>query len=246
MRGLLTASILLLASRGPVAANVLGGGLADVDCTVGFEDVTATNGTSGVVCTDGDPTCDTDAVAEGTCRFAVRVCARLAEDGCTPRDVSTIKVAGLSLDVPVAASGMRCGAVDTIVVPTGTTAGATLLAREGPDLKDVDYLNLCCRTMVAPFDAVRCALAIDPAVAGCAEPVPSKFVAALLKARALVDQAAADAVFATPAVKHAAKALRRMKTIARKLAKSNQCGDALGLLTTHAQQMLRAAHPSPT
>jgi hypothetical protein len=240
MRHLVVVFLVLVAAR-PLRAAVLGGGLVDTDCTVGFEGLSPTDGASGVVCTDGDPSCDADGVVDGTCRFDLRVCTRLASSDCDPRPISSISISGLALDAPRAGGGPRCAATDAIVVPAGTAAGATMLARESSDLKDVDYLNLCCRTSPAPYDAARCALAISADIAGCPRPVPEKFDKLLAKARDEVARAAADPARAKSHSKGAARALRHMKSIARKLAKSDQCGDALGLVVTHAQQTLHAA-----
>jgi hypothetical protein len=232
--------ILLVASR--TSAVVLGGGLPDTDCTVGFEGVTATDGASGVVCTDGDPTCDNDATADGSCRFEIRVCTRLGESGCTPRDVTSIAIAGLPFDRPTLSGGTACGTPDTFAVPAGSAVGATLIARDGDALKDVDYLNVCCRSTVAPFDAATCALDVDPAsVAGCGHALPRAFETALEKARSLVAQAAADPTVARASAKRGVRALRHMRTIARKVAASDPCGDALALVATHAITVLRAA-----
>src|SRR5215470_7450306 len=118
---------LALATR--ASGVVLGGGLADTDCTVGFEGVDATDGASGVVCIDGDPACDADATADGTCRFEIRVCTRLGEAGCSPRDITALAIAGEPFDRPALSGGTACGAPDSIAVPVGTAVGATLIAR---------------------------------------------------------------------------------------------------------------------
>jgi hypothetical protein len=241
MRWLSVAALLLVAVGAPVRASVLGGGLVDTDCTVAFEGVTATDGESGVVCTDGDPTCDADATADGSCRFTVRVCTRLVANGCTPRDVSSIVVAGLALEPPVPEADPTCGASEAITVAIGGAVGATILARAGAALKDVDYLNLCCEAAAVPLGAVRCALAVDPAVAGCTRAVPAGFTSALEKARTLVDLAASDPARAKPALRRASKRLSRMRAIARRFTTSDPCGNALGLMASHAQTILRAA-----
>jgi len=233
--------LLILATASRAGAVVLGGGLADTDCTVGFDGVSATDGESGVVCTDGDPTCDADAVANGSCLFEVSVCTRLAAAGCAPRDISSIAVAGLPLEQPALSGSSTCGASNSIAVPVGSAVGATLIARDGSALKDVDYLNVCCRSAAAPFDAAGCALAVEPSVAGCARTVSPGFVTALAKAREMVAQAAADPSAAKPSAKRALRALRRMRSVARRMAKSDPCGAALGLVATHAITALRAA-----
>jgi hypothetical protein len=242
MRRLAIATLIMLAARSPVAAVVLGGGLTDADCTIGFDGVSATDGASEVVCSDGDPACDADGTVDGSCQFVVRACVRLASTECTPRDISSVAVAGLPLDPPpVGGSGRRCGAPDTVTIAVGDAAGATMIARSGTELKDVDYLALCCQAGATPFGAVQCALALDPSIAGCDESIPLRFTATLEKARALVDEAASGATTARAAAKHAARALRRLRAIARQIARSHVCGDALGLWLGEAQGRLRAA-----
>jgi hypothetical protein len=236
--------VLLLVST-TAHAVVLGGGLADTDCTVGFDGVDATDGASGVVCTDGDPTCDTDGVADGTCRFAIRLCTRLPAPGCTPRDVTSIAVAGLALDRPALGGGAACGTPDALAVPVDTAVGATLIARDGDSLKDVDYLNVCCRSTPQPFDAATCALRPAPSIAGCGATVPRAFVRALAKARLLLAQAAAHPAIAKPTARRALRKLGRMRDVARKLAASDACGDALALVASHAIGVLRAALRAP-
>ena len=73
---------LLLATVRTGRAEVLGGGLVRTDCRTVFRGVTATNVNSGVVCSDGDPECDRDGVADGTCHFDVRLCTGNSGDGC--------------------------------------------------------------------------------------------------------------------------------------------------------------------
>jgi hypothetical protein len=241
MRSVLaTAIVVALSAR--ARANVLGGGLADTDCTVGFAGVTATAGDSIVACTDGDPTCDRDGTANGSCAFSVRICKRLASNDCTPRDVTSLALAGVTLDAPRGANA--CGTVDTFTVPVGSAVGATMIARDGDSVVDVDYLNLCCEDASTPFGPVRCALAVDPSVAACSRPVPVGFMHALARARTLVEQASTDPAHAKAAARHAAKALRRMHAIAHHLGKTNPCGFALGLVATEAQGVLQHARQS--
>jgi hypothetical protein len=239
MRRLAIVALLAIAARSPVAAVVLGGGLSDTDCTIGFDGVSATDGASEVVCGDGDPACDADGAVDGSCRFVVRACARLASAGCTPRDISSVSVSGLPLDPPpVGGSERQCGSPDTITVAMGTAVGVTMIARNGTELKDVDYLALCCQVAASPLGAVRCALGLDPSIAGCHRPIPPHFTATLEKARTLVARAANDPTAARAAMKHAARALRRLRMIARKIARSDTCGDALGLWVSETQGQL--------
>lgn len=220
----------------PARAVVLGGGLANADCRIAFADVDATAGASGVVCTDGDPACDRDGVADGQCRFAVRLCTGLASPGCDPATLTGLTVAGLALpEPPLPSEDGACGGAADVVVPVGTASGATLLARGGGELRDVDYLNLCCRAGAGLFDAAHCALAVDPAVSGCA--VPRRVRAQLAAAERLV----AGAAPSKREVRRAGRKLRAVQRQARRLARRDACGNALGLVAGHADETLGAA-----
>jgi len=233
-----------------VDAFVLGGGSADKDCRVAFGGVEATDGDSGVLCTDGDPACDADGVADGSCRFAPSLCIGVPVEGCTPIVIESIELTGLSLVPPELPSQPgACGAPLDVAVPVGSAAGVTVVARSGGALRDIDYLNLCCRTGAAPFDAARCALAIDPAIAGCTRPLPAAAVKKFGRARAAILRAAADPRRAKREVRRANRSLDAVRRIARRLADTDACGDALGLVVSHAVTTitadLRAAVPSP-
>jgi len=232
--------MLLLTTSAPLRAFVLGGGAADKDCRVAFGGVDLTDGLSGVVCTDGDPACDRDGAADGTCRFAVNLCAGVDVPGCTPGSVSTLDVTGLPLaPPPLPSTPGACGTVSDVVVPDGAAVAATAVARTFGALKDVDYLNLCCRAAPAPFDAARCALAIDPRVAGCVHGVPHAIVAKFTHARRLVDEAATNPAHARRDVRKAEHALNAVRGLARRLAKKDVCGDTLGLIASHALATLQ-------
>src|SRR5262245_11643763 len=100
MRAVAVAIVLLLATAHGGRAEVQGGGLAETDCRMVFRGVMATNDGSGVVCTDGDPTCDADGVADGTCSFAVRLCTGTPTSTCDTVPLSSASVAGLDLVPP--------------------------------------------------------------------------------------------------------------------------------------------------
>ena len=230
-------------------AFVLGGGNADKDCRVAFDGVDATDGESGVVCTDGDPACDMDGIADGSCRFMPSLCTGVPVEGCTPIVIESIDVAGLRLAPPALPSRAgACGPTSDVAVPVGGAVGVTAIARSGGALRDVDYLNLCCRAGAAPFDAARCALAVDPKIAGCAGPLPAAAVRKFARARAAILRAAADPSHAKREVRRANRALDRVRRIARRLADTDACGDALGLIVSHAVATIeagfRAAVPS--
>src|SRR5262249_7683307 len=170
MRAVAVAIVLLLATAHGGRAEVQGGGLTDTDCRMVFRGVTATNERSGVVCTDGDPTCDADGVADGTCSFGVRLCTGTSSSSCDTTPLSSANTAGLHLQPPhlPPASDGTCGPTLSVTVPEGSTASATVLALDGSSLRDVDYLNLCCIAGdPTPLDAARCAVGISLRASGC-------------------------------------------------------------------------------
>ncbi len=226
----------LVAFAARAHATVLGGGLPDTDCTVGFGGVTATAGDSIVMCADGDPACDADGAVNGSCRFQVRICTHLPDPECTPRDVTSLAVAGISLDTP--GGGRTCGAFSTADVPLGSAVGETLIASGDSGVVDVDYLNLCCTSAATTAAAVACAVEIDPSVAGCGR-LSVAFTNELAKVRTLVDQATADPDHALADARHAARVLGRMHSYARRLGKNDVCGFSLGLVMSEAQNVLQ-------
>jgi len=204
-----------------------------------FGGVDATDGESGVVCTDGDPACDADAVADGSCRFTVSLCTGVPEEGCVPVTLASITTAGLPLALPpLPSTADTCGPGSTITVPVGTAIGVTAIARSGDELRDVDYLNLCCRAAAAPFDASRCALAIDPVIAGCSGRLPTA-VRRFDRARAAMAQAVAHPE-RRRYLRRARRALEHVRHAAVRLARTDDCGDVLGLLADHALAMIDA------
>jgi hypothetical protein len=228
------AAVLAAALAAPAAAFVPGGGLADTDCRVAFGDVDATAGASGVVCTDGDPACDADGTADGVCRFAPAICVGIPAPGCTPTEIDAIAVAGTALaPPPLPAPAGTCGPPAAVDLPAGTAAATTLVAGARGDVRDVDYLNLCCRTQPGALDATRCALAADLAASGC-DTVPRAARRTWSRARALVDEAAASPDRAPALLRRAARRLRHVRAVARRLAKRDRCGFALGLMASHA------------
>lgn len=95
-RAALAAMISCVAGAATVQATVVGGGGSKTkDCLVVFD--AAVNLPSGkprhVRCTDGDPTCDSDGVADGVCSFALSVCANSTFDAnCSLAGVDSIVV----------------------------------------------------------------------------------------------------------------------------------------------------------
>src|SRR4029079_12476159 len=102
----LTRALLLLGAilAGPALAAcpgecpIPGGGSRRTDCLVEFDGVEpARSGGTAVRCTDGDPACDTDGVANGTCRFRGAACVHNADPRlpkCTPSDLASFTVRG--------------------------------------------------------------------------------------------------------------------------------------------------------
>lgn len=131
-----------LAVPGPIRADAgpfvrfRGGGPATTDCMLVTE-VAGATGVRAPHCTDGDPACDDDGVADGVCRFRVRVCLDAVDDsmprchadvvtGATVTSKATTAVAPLkaavaSLPSPVIAD--TCTA--PIVVPVARRARAS-------------------------------------------------------------------------------------------------------------------------
>ena len=241
MRPVIVAA-LLLALVQVSWAEVLGGGLANTDCRLVFRGVSATNANSGVVCTDGDPSCDADGVADGACHFAVRLCTGTATSGCDTATFSSISVAGLHVPPPhVPAPDGTCGPTTDLEVPVGMPSGTTVLGRDGNELRDVDYLQLCCVSGEAtPLDAARCALAVDPKVGGCSRRIPAGIRLPFNRARELVKAFAADPRRPRP-LKDALGRLAAAHSAAKRLAKHDQCGDALGLVVSYTQGVVGAA-----
>lgn len=227
---------------GPVSASaiVLGGGTVDRDCRVAWEGVDATHGASQTTCVDG-AACDADGMADGVCRFEVRLCVGVEQAGCTGVRLDRIDLAGLTVVPPaLPAPDGTCGETTTVAVPVGSVAAGTLLAWGGGDLRDVDYLNVCCVAADDPLAAATCAVAVDPIVSGCTE-VPRRAERAFEAARDRVDLARDDPARARRLLRKAARKAARARGVGRALAKRDPCGNALGLVATHARDTLRAA-----
>jgi hypothetical protein len=93
-----------------------GTGSVASECYVAFEGI----GTGRPDCTDGDPACDADGAENGSCSFALRVCAAQALAGCQAATVTSLKVSPAKLAIPlptVPASTPACGAPAQVVVP---------------------------------------------------------------------------------------------------------------------------------
>jgi hypothetical protein len=237
MRALAIGALLVVASS--ARAFVLGGGNADKDCRVGYGGVDATNGASGVICTDGDPTCDVDGVADGTCTFTVSLCIGIPEEGCDAVEIDSIDIAGVALArPPLPSDGPSCGAKSIVGVAVGTAQGTTAVASSAGELRDVDYLNLCCRTAAAPLDSARCAVAVEPAIAGCGRALPAIVARRFATARAALAHAVVNPERAHADVRRARRAMSHVRRTGQRLGRNNQCGDTLALIASHALDIL--------
>ena len=230
----------LVAAGAPARALVLGGGQPSTDCRVAFGGVEPTHDASGVVCVDGDPTCDRDGTPDGVCRFDVGLCVNVGAEVCDPAVVDRIESGGAGLprpDLPAAAG--TCGPATMLAVPIGAPSATALLAYGGGGLRDVDYLNLCCVVALDATAAARCALAIDPTVTGC-ERLPRRLRTAFARARALVEGDLAGSP-SRRRLRRASRLLRRVHTVGKAIARSDDCGFAVQLLATYTRDRIRAA-----
>ena len=83
------------------AAAVLGTGIVVAapenpanDCLVGLQNADSVTITTDQTCSDGDPTCDADGAADGTCTFHIRGCVNLpGVSGCELRPIKKVKFA---------------------------------------------------------------------------------------------------------------------------------------------------------
>jgi len=80
------------------ACSAPGAGSLATDCMVEYDGVTLNNPPTrprGVLCTDGDPTCDLDASPNGVCNFSVTACLNNPDPrfpACTGLDVQSVTV----------------------------------------------------------------------------------------------------------------------------------------------------------
>ena len=226
----------------PSRAVVLGGGATDKDCRVAYEGVDATAGASGVVCVDGDA-CDGDAAVNGSCLFAPSLCVGVPLEDCNPVALDRLEQGGAGLAAPAlpAADG-ACGEPASIAVPADTAVANTVRAYLGQEVREVDYLNLCCVSAVGPFDAAACAMAADLAASGCPS-VPARAVRKLEKARERITQAEAAPDAARKPLRKAAKLAGKVRATGQKVSRRSDCGFSLGLMGNHAQAVTLEAVP---
>src|SRR5688572_25298741 len=166
----------------PAASAFFAGGGKDAakgnDCLVGYDsffdagDVTLQKKKQIVTCTDCDPACDIDGVAEpnGSCTIDIGVCINQSGvDGCTPGStLSKVKAKGKikgvkgsagKILIPVPLEGSACGAHVDAVIPINEKKGQgsaklnlngkVKKSSAGPGRKDVDKLTLVCQPLPA-------------------------------------------------------------------------------------------------
>jgi len=112
------------------------------------------------------------------------------------------------------------------------------LPRDAGEIRDVDYLNLCCVAAPGTADKAACAVDVDLAAAGCKR-VPARVKQPFLKARRAIDRVA-DGAGASRLVKQARRALDHARDVAQRFAQRDPCGNALGLIARHAANVLPA------
>jgi hypothetical protein len=100
-------------------ADFAGGKSAKSDCYIVYKGITVTSGKNKVECTDGDPACDTDGQAQGTCSFGITACFNDPNvAGCTPSNVTAVVVNGATIATPaVPTSENVCGDESIVAVP---------------------------------------------------------------------------------------------------------------------------------
>ena len=127
-----------------------GTGSAESECYVTFEGIA----TGRLDCTDGDPACDGDGAANGTCGFSFRVCVAQALAGCQAATVTSLKAIPTKLAIPlpvVPASSPTCGAPAPVVVPLrrngrrpGRGSVAFVAKSDGKPKRERDALRFRC------------------------------------------------------------------------------------------------------
>ena len=136
-RAALAAAIVLLPVAAPAQTGpfmrFLGGGPPKADCML-VTDVAGVPRGRVARCTDGDPTCDGDGRADGTCLFAVRVCLD-ATDSDAPRCHAEVMTSAQAWSPAPAFAGL-VAALEGLPMPVATpdTCTATVgvpLARHG-------------------------------------------------------------------------------------------------------------------
>jgi hypothetical protein len=171
---MIAAATLTITFAGAVEARVPGGGSKKTDCYAEFDGITPKRGTR-VECTDGDPSCDTDGLCQGTCTFRIRVCAKQSSPPrCDSPNVTGFKrnTLGLSLPQPLPITSPTCGAYTNVAVGPirgkqrlKSRKGRLVTQVDGRPKSDGDTVTLVCRKRngecplapVVPCDLPACA-----------------------------------------------------------------------------------------
>ncbi|MCW5893451.1 MAG: hypothetical protein KIT14_23295 [bacterium] len=156
-------ALLLLALASPPDAWA-----ARAECLGGWRLAAAapTPGNARLVCTDGDPACDADGVADGTCRLAVSYCLNLAP--CAPGQLEAptfrgpgaeaLAAAAGALVAPIASPGVCPEAAEiTLALGGHRQRKATIRAQvrdAASGRRDVDRLKVVCRGSLAGGRAI--------------------------------------------------------------------------------------------
>jgi hypothetical protein len=140
---------------GPVLPLVPGGGNRRTDCHAEWEPVNATNVpflkrgfvNANQLCADGDPNCDRDRTANGTCTFQVAVCLNQTDASlpdCTPTTTASVHVTLGRKPADVANADDLLNALAAL--------GGT---RTGDKLDDVEYAAPLGASVCTPFATIE-------------------------------------------------------------------------------------------
>jgi hypothetical protein len=156
-------------------ADFAGGKSAKSDCYIVYKGLTVTSGKNKVDCTDGDPLCDTDGAADGTCSFGFQACFNDPNvAGCTPSNVTEVVVNGATINTPTLPTSENvCGDQSIVAVPLkqgkkGPKKGKLKLKVTATSIskpkKDKDVIALgCLPSGDGPPPALHCPFNGDPA-----------------------------------------------------------------------------------
>jgi hypothetical protein len=159
------ALLVTLALAAPAAAQTgafrrfLGGGPAATDCML-VTDVAGASGRRAAACTDGDPACDADGVADGTCVVRVQLCVGAVGAGSPRCHADVVTAAEVTSPVPALAAALgalampittpdTCTAAVTVPIPTLGRRAVRLVVRARAAMAsghaDRDRVALVCR-----------------------------------------------------------------------------------------------------
>jgi hypothetical protein len=138
-------TLLVLAAHTPAAG-------AQTECLARFEVAGGTEDAGGITlaCQDGDPSCDADATADGTCLIASRVC--IGPAACATEPLSSLRVhgrAGAALADAVGALPAldpgSCTTSASVAVRAGRRRRVRVKARGDAGTRDRDRLRVVCQ-----------------------------------------------------------------------------------------------------